>query len=227
MLEIIKINEDTYRIEDDGVRFFLLIGTKKALMIDSGMKAKEAKSICSSLTLQKIELLNTHADIDHISGNNSFDSFYMSILDKELYKENNGQGEINPIEDGMMIDLGERILKIISIPGHTPGSVAILDQKYRVLYSGDTVQDGRIFMFGKFRNKQIYKESLIKLDKIKEKFDFIYPSHGSIPVQKELIGQLIDGIDSIMKDNATGKIVNLFGKEVTYYAFPYASFLCD
>ena len=35
--EIIKINETTYRIEDNNVRFFLLIGTKQALLIDSGL----------------------------------------------------------------------------------------------------------------------------------------------------------------------------------------------
>ena len=37
MAEIIRINEDTVRIEDGGGRFFLLEGTEKALLIDTGM----------------------------------------------------------------------------------------------------------------------------------------------------------------------------------------------
>ena len=40
---------------------------------------------------------------------------------------------------GDIIDLGDRPLKIIDIPGHTPGSIAILDVKNRVLISGDSV----------------------------------------------------------------------------------------
>ena len=41
--EIIKINDNTWRIEDGGVRFFLLTGTQKALLVDSGMNVHNAK----------------------------------------------------------------------------------------------------------------------------------------------------------------------------------------
>ena len=34
--EIIPINENSWRIEDSGVRCFLLTGSEKALLIDSG-----------------------------------------------------------------------------------------------------------------------------------------------------------------------------------------------
>ena len=61
---IIQMNENTWRIEDGGVRFFLLTGTEKALLIDSGMMIQNAKEIAESLTDLPIELLNTHADQD-------------------------------------------------------------------------------------------------------------------------------------------------------------------
>ena len=32
MADVIKINENTWRIEDDGVRFYLLTGTEKLLL---------------------------------------------------------------------------------------------------------------------------------------------------------------------------------------------------
>ena len=66
MTDIIKIDEKTYRIEDGMVRFFLLLGEKKALLIDSGMNTPEAKEIAESITSLSLELLNTHADRDHI-----------------------------------------------------------------------------------------------------------------------------------------------------------------
>ena len=36
--QIIQINENSWRIEDHGVRFFLLSGTERALLVDSGMQ---------------------------------------------------------------------------------------------------------------------------------------------------------------------------------------------
>ncbi len=49
--EMIQIDETAWRIEDSGhVRFFLLTGTKEALLIDSGMTVKNAKEIAESLT---------------------------------------------------------------------------------------------------------------------------------------------------------------------------------
>ena len=41
--QIIQINSNTWRIEDGGVRFFLLTGTEKAFLIDSGMMVNNAK----------------------------------------------------------------------------------------------------------------------------------------------------------------------------------------
>ena len=72
---IIQMNENTWRIEDGGVRFFLLTGTEKALLIDSGMMIQNAKEIAESLTDLPISLLNTHADRDHIGSNEEFASF--------------------------------------------------------------------------------------------------------------------------------------------------------
>ncbi len=50
MADIIQINDTTWRIEDNGVRFFLLTGTEKALLIDSGMNTPNAKQIAESIT---------------------------------------------------------------------------------------------------------------------------------------------------------------------------------
>ena len=172
MLEILSINQDTYRIEDIKSRFFLLIGEERALLIDSGRTTTNAKEIAEQLTNLPIELLNTHADFDHIAGNDAFSTAYMHPSEYVNYYDN-GQKHPQPtsVWDQEIIDLGNRELQIISIPGHTPGSIAILDRKYRVLYSGDSVQNGRIYMFGKYRNMVAYKQSLHKLVKYKDDFD--------------------------------------------------------
>lgn len=50
MKEVIKINENTWRIEDDGVRFYLLSGSEKAALIDTGMNSPDARQIAEGLT---------------------------------------------------------------------------------------------------------------------------------------------------------------------------------
>lgn len=227
MAEIIQINDSTWRIEDNGVRFFLLVGTEKALLIDSGRGTPDAKQIAEGITDQPIMLLNTHADPDHISGNGGFDSFYMHPDEEPVYKARGGAGEIIPVNDGDIIDLGKRPLRIIFIPGHTPGSIAILDINNRVLISGDSVQDGNIFMFKKHRNISLYVESLKKLSGYTDEFDEVYPSHGSFPVYPDLIPKLLDGAEQIIAGTAEGKVIDMFGTSVMLYKFPYAGFLCD
>ncbi len=227
MTDIIQINDTTWRIEDNGVRFFLLAGTEKALLIDSGMNTPHAKQIAESITKLPIMLLNTHADPDHISGNSGFDTFYMHPDEEDIYRAYGGLGAFLPVKDNDIIDLGNRPLRIIFIPGHTPGSIAVLDTNSRVLVSGDSIQDGNIFMFKEYRNMSLYVESLKKLSIYTDEFDTIYPSHGSFPVSLGLIAKLIEGAEQIINGTAKGKVIDMFGTPVIFYKFPYAGFLCD
>ncbi len=227
MPDIIQINNNTWRIEDGHVRFLLLCGEERAALIDSGMTTSDAKAIACELTKLPIVMIYTHADPDHIAGNAAFDEFYMSPDEEENYRGHGGTGKLIPIREHDVIDLGGRVLKIIDIPGHTPGSIAILDEKNRILISGDTIQDGNIFMFGKYRNIDRYIESLKHLSEYDGTYDEIYPMHGSFPVKPDLIGKLIAGAQEIVDGSASGKRVDMFGTEVMLYKFPYAGFLCE
>ena len=227
MADIIQISADTWRIEDGGVRFFVLEGTEKALMIDSGMNTPDARLLAESVTKKPLELLNTHADRDHISGNGAFDCFYMSAAEEENFRANHTEGTIQSVRDGDIIDLGSRPLEIIEIPGHTPGSIAVLDISRRVLISGDSVQDGNIFMFGRFRNMEAYIPSMKKLQACADRFDSIYPSHGSIPVSPDLIPELIRCAGEVLAGRAEGNPVEFFGHKAVLYKFDCAGFLCD
>ena len=222
-----QINEKTWRIEDGGVRFLLLCGTGKAALIDTGMNTPDARQIAERLTDLPLILINTHADPDHISGNAAFDTFYMSPAEEENYRAKGGSGTFLPIREGDVIDLGERPLRIIDIPGHTPGSIAILDEKSRALISGDSVQDGNIFMFGKFRNLDLFIESMRHLGEFEGLYDEVWAMHGTFPVKPELTAQVLEGAQKIRAGEAEYMPVNRFGMEIALYRFPYAGFLCE
>lgn len=119
-------------------------------------------------------LLNTHGDGDHTSGTAGFSEIYIHALDylKCEIGTRFPKTALAEIKDGDVIDLGDRSLKIIHIPGHTSGSVAILDVKKRVLFAGDSVQKGHIYMFGskrepdKFDNENTIDDSIEELRKL-------------------------------------------------------------
>lgn len=226
MNEIIQMTENTWRIEDGIVRMFLLTGTKEALLIDSGVQTPNAKELAESITDRPVKLLNTHADGDHISGNEAFGCFYMHPMEESNYRFRGKQGTILPIKQGDIIDLGERPLEIIDLPGHTPGSIGILDIKNRVLFGGDSIQDGRIYMFGNHRNLPNYITSLEKLSAYEGRFDTVYASHGTAVVEPSMIPKLITGAKQILAGEAVGTEVDVFGNAVLLYQFEFAGFLC-
>lgn len=41
------------------------------------------------------------------------------------------------LKEGMVFDLGGRRLKILETPGHTSGGCSLIDEKERILFSGD------------------------------------------------------------------------------------------
>lgn len=224
--EIVKMGKGTYRIEDGGVRFFLLEGETGALLIDSGMTVQNAKEIARSLTDLPVSLLNTHADRDHVGSNAEFEKVYMHPLEEPNYRRAGQTGEIDPVEDGDVLDLGGRELEIIHLPGHTPGSIAVLDRNSRVLISGDPIQEnGRIFMFGDQRNLSDYVQSLRQLEKRKGEFDEIWPSHASIPVSPDVIGKLIEGAERILRGEVPGTPAQMGERKFLVYDLGFTSFL--
>lgn len=226
--EIIQINESTWRIEDGNVRFFLLTGSEKALLIDSGMNVRNAKEIASGLTKLPILLLNTHADRDHIGSNEEFPSFYMHPAEEALYRSSGKPGTILPVAEGDILDLGERPLRILHLPGHTPGSIAVLDVNNRVLISGDPIQtNGRIFMFGSHRNMREYIQSLEHLETYAGQFDELWPSHADIPISPDTIRRLRDGAMAVMEGKLPGMPAEVFGRQISVYDLGFTTLLCE
>lgn len=227
--QVIQIDENTWRIEEEGVRFFLLAGTKEALIVDSGMMVKNAKEIAQGLTDLPLKLLNTHADRDHIAGNEAFETFYMHPSEYTNYhKTQKRSGTMDPIWDGDVIDLGNRPLEVITMPGHTPGSIALLDRNKRVLISGDPIQqNGRIYMFGPQRDLLAYYQSLKKILKYIDQFDMIYPSHATFPLSNEVLPNLIEGVGRLLRGEVKAHKEEFKNITIKVYDIGIDLLLCD
>jgi glyoxylase-like metal-dependent hydrolase (beta-lactamase superfamily II) len=204
--EVFELEKGGWRIEDNGVRALLFEGSDKALLVDSGFgKSGSIKEVVSGLTKKPVMLVNSHADGDHVGGNGEFDKAWIHPSEFPYYNETCPEGaEACPIWDGEIIDLGGRKFEVILIPGHTPGSVALLDRENRILVAGDSISDGPIFMFGKNRSLQAFIYSMKKLLTFSSEFDTILPAHGPCPLGNDMIGKLIDGAEQVLSGKVEG-----------------------
>lgn len=226
MAQVIKYNENTFVFDEGGVRFFLLTGTEKALMVDCGMQTQDALEQAKQVTDMPIELVITHADRDHIASIEQFDTFFMHPSEASNFYNTRGRtGVFMPVEEGFVFDLGGREIKVIATPGHTPGSIALLDEDARFIITGDPIQDGNVFMFGVQREMHAYLHSLLKVKKLSDKFDDILPSHGSLPVKADIIDGLYAGAVRVLEGKVQGQEMEMHGNKIVRYDVGCAGFL--
>jgi hydroxyacylglutathione hydrolase len=226
--EVRQLDASCWQIEESGVRSFLITGDKRALLVDSGYGTGNIKEIAGQLTALPLMLVNTHTDRDHIGCNALFEKAYMHPAEYDRYHLGTGAGPaVEPLWEGDRINLGGRSFEVILIPGHTPGSIALLDAENRVLLGGDSVQAGMIFMFGQGRNIHAYIASMLKLAGIRDRFDTVYPSHGPIPVSSDILDGLIHGARRILSKEIEGTESPIANISAKVYDAGVAKFLYE
>ncbi len=233
--EIKKIDEKTWALDEGGVRFFLLAGSERSLMIDSGMQTEDARGIAEEILTaagaphgDALELINTHADRDHIHCNSQFPWFYMHPAEAtNFYGTKGATGEMRAVWDGDEIDLGGRILRVIEIPGHTPGSIALLDVESRRLFGGDSIQDGRIFMFGVQREMHAYRASMKRLMGMMDQFDTVFASHATMEVPANYVELMYEASGRVLAGEVEGHPAEFFGNKMTVVDCGACTYLCQ
>ncbi|NLG23735.1 MAG: MBL fold metallo-hydrolase, partial [Clostridiales bacterium] len=157
---IIPIDDWVTLIDDAGESTcYLVTGTRRALLIDTLNGAEDLAQIVRERTALPVTVVDTHGHLDHIYGNVFFDEAYLHPADWPLHdrhfalppgralRERTGREpcRLLPLSDGQIFDLGGATLEVIHIPGHTPGSVALLFRERRLLFTGDGV-NGHLWM---------------------------------------------------------------------------------
>jgi glyoxylase-like metal-dependent hydrolase (beta-lactamase superfamily II) len=68
------------------------------------------------------------------------------------------------LSEGDRIDLGGRVFTILSLPGHSPGSIGLFDEHAGVLFSGDALYDGELIDDFPSSNVEHYRATMERLD---------------------------------------------------------------
>lgn len=232
--EFIKINDQITMINDaDESIYYLICGTKKALMVDTGNGYEDVMKIARELTDLPIEVVNTHGHCDHIYGNIFCQEAWMHPNDFPLCEQHfeyaqikelgKGRGccPLKPLHKEQIFDLGDVVLEVIEIFGHTPGSIGLLDRKHRILFSGDAINP---FIWLQLEETlpllECRKNIGAMMDTYGELFDHHLCGHVKYLMPKQQIYDLLVGIDEILAgDIKEDKDYEWFGGVDKYHLY--------
>lgn len=195
-----------WAIETPMVRSYLALGDERGMLIDTGLGDLSWNEIIRSITELPVFALNTHGHEDHCRGDGQFDVVRAHPLDIAAITSYSGLEDINvvPLADHESIDLGGWRFEVIHAPGHTPGSVCLLDITHRRLFTGDSVLSETVVMNtepGSLLTRQ-YRDSMRMLYGRRDEFDGIYPNHQAYPLGCEWLLDLANVADEVLNGTA-------------------------
>jgi glyoxylase-like metal-dependent hydrolase (beta-lactamase superfamily II) len=175
---------------------YLVVGKKRALLFDLAVNEIGMREYCERLAGKPLQLVLSHGHPDHAYHLNEFGDVWMHPADEKLIREGMlGIPPANPcpniyfLQDRDTIDLGDRVLDVFNIPGHTQGSILLLDHSTKVLLSGDTCTRHLLYGIKYFIPLNVFCDSLRRLQA--QAFDVIYSAHDRCALSKAFLEHMI------------------------------------
>jgi glyoxylase-like metal-dependent hydrolase (beta-lactamase superfamily II) len=240
--EVYKVAPATFAIYEphqaEEVISYLIVGTKQALLFDTGLGIGNIKAIVARLTSRPIVVLNSHTHDDHVGGNWQFPFIYG--MDTAFTRASakgsraDAQAEISKdqlcgappkgfdpakystkpwkislfVHNGFKVNLGGRTIEIISTPGHTPDSISLIDRASGLLFTGDTFYPGEIWLYRPETDLPEYLESLRKLAAMAPQIKLVLGAHNVPVAQPSILPQLDVAIYSVLAGKVQPKSVD-------------------
>ena len=99
------------------------------------------------------------------------------------------------LHDGDFIDLGNRMLKVINTPGHSPGHCCFYEQDRGWLYSGDLIYKGCLDAFYPTTDPIAFMSSVEKVRSFKIKK--VLPAHHQLNILVSLVDEIANAFQSL------------------------------
>ena len=223
-----KIAEGTYKIDEMGRDIsYLLLGTEKALLIDTSIGTGNIKKAVEKITDLPVTVAITHGHADHTGGAvGKFKEIYVheddcrfifKITNSRIYKSTlisnrmkkedvsikNFRGFIwqtkwIPFEDGKVFDLGGRRVTAVLTPGHSPGCCVFLDDKEKLMFTGDNTLPYLLMSISPSTSLEKWLVGAKKTFALCDEYT-PWSSHGDGRQTKEQIGKTISLVKEIIQ----------------------------
>jgi glyoxylase-like metal-dependent hydrolase (beta-lactamase superfamily II) len=197
-------------VENNTVNIYLIEGTDSTLVIDAGYGIGDLKGYIETLTDRPLIMVNTHGHGDHNGADYLFSKVYAHEKDREMIQfalqrtkdKQSRETKIITIGEGYIFNLGDRKLEVIEVPGHTSGSICLLDRAHKILFAGDNT-NAIVWLFLKGCHPlEVYLQSLEKVEKQIADYDIIMPGHNA-PLANTFIYEQIACVKSILDGTCT------------------------
>ena len=193
---------------------YLLNGSRYSLLIDTGLGICNIYDEVRKLTDNPVTAVATHIHWDHIGGLKYFPDFYAhreelkwlsgqfplpiemikkmaadrcdlpENYDIDTYTVFQGM-PTRVLNDGDIIDIGGRRIKVLHTPGHSPGHMCFWEKEKGYLFTGDLVYKGTLFAYYPSTDPEDYLKSLEKISELP--VERVFPGHHSLDIQPEIL----------------------------------------
>lgn len=204
-----KLDETTWCISFmEGTEYiYLLEGTEKALLLDTGYGIGNLRAFVEKLTDKPILVANTHFHPDHSAGNGEWEEVYLSegwtVDAPSVLNPGAGPCDLSGLpypeykktilHEGDVIELGERSVKVLeALPAHCNSSLFFVDEGHKMLFSGDEFESHQTLMFDNSCNPDApyhvekrlenLRLNALRLDEIVKVGWYLLPNHNGTPI---------------------------------------------
>lgn len=218
-----KTDEDTYIISEyrhwEETHCYLLNGTEKSLLIDTGLGICNIYDEVVKLTDKPVIAIATHIHWDHIGGHKYFPEFYAHgeelnwlngefplsaetvrnmVVDRcdlpegfDVSGYNMFQGmPARILKDRDIIEIGGRVVEVLHTPGHSPGHLCFFEKDKGYLFTGDLVYKDTLFAYYPSTDPTAYLASLERIAELS--VNRVFPAHHSLDIKPEIIVRMRD-----------------------------------
>lgn len=217
--EVKQIGRGMYILIEENVCIYVVCGDKYAAVIDSGYGSFDLREAVSRLTPLPQILILTHGHPDHFLGAYFYEDAYLSVEDFEVFNKYNSEAFVSiydeytqsslllknrkspkllPMENHF--DLGGRILELVSLSGHTPGSVGLLLKEEGILFSGDGLTYCVWMQLEESSSVEEYLNVLYMLKKREEDFNLIFNGHCQDPSTRQHLDNVISLAEDVLEN---------------------------
>ena len=179
-LQVHAYDKDTYILRQSKCTHFeapflyLLFGTERALLIDTGAGTVPIRSVIQGIVKQwqaihdrpglELVVAHSHGHEDHLAGDDQFRGQPgTTLVELGVAAVERFFGFRNWPEEPVIFDLGERELTLLPVPGHMDDPeddhVAVYDPSTQLLLSGDVFYPGFLYI----RDGRAYRRSIERL----------------------------------------------------------------